>query len=75
MSSTLSAFHWKTNAPSPETAALRKPSTAPKNPQASLTVMRRLQPMPGSRFPHTSINTETMDQGDKTRLIQQGNVR
>ena len=75
MSSTLSAFHWKTNAPRPETAELRKRSTAPKNPQAGLTVMRRLQPMPGSRFPHTSINTETMEQCDKTRLIQRGNAR
>lgn len=35
----------------------------------------KVQPMPGTRFPGKSINTEKVPPKDKTRLIQRGNAR
>lgn len=84
MSSTLSAFHWR-GQPSETGEALGRTQRAPKNPAPSLIFTKKqLHPLRNneaskvastSRAPTSSINTEKIEQRDKTRRIQRGSMR
>ena len=77
-------FSWR-GTPSETGAALGRTQRAPKNPAPSLIFTKKqLHPLRNSeaskvastsRAPTSSINTESVEQRDKTRRIQRGSMR